>query len=64
LGYITLTVAGNPYRLFARNLTRCGTAAPATIWRYFVHDTGTLHVNEHGVTCALNLRSHHPVAEH
>ena len=57
----TLTVlAGNLYRLFARNLTRYHTATPDTIWRHFLDDPGTLHVSDHGVTCALNLRSHHP----
>jgi transposase len=57
----TLTVvAGNLYRLFARDLTRYQTATPDTIWRHFLDDPGTLHVTNHGVTCALNLRSHHP----
>jgi hypothetical protein len=57
----TLTViAGNLYRLFARDLTRYQTATPDTIWRHFLDDPGTLHVSDHGVTCALNLRSHHP----
>ena len=50
----TLTVvAGNLYRLFARNLTRYETATPATSWRHFLDDTGTLRVTEHGVTCAV-----------
>jgi hypothetical protein len=57
----TLTViAGNLYRLFARDLTRYQTATPDTIWRHFLDDPGTLHISHHGVTCALNLRSHHP----
>ena len=57
----TLTViAGNLYRLFARKLTRYETATPDTIWRHFLDDNGTLHITEHGVICALNLRSHHP----
>jgi transposase len=57
----TLTVvAGNLYRLFARNLTRYETATPDTIWRHFLDDDGTLHITEHGVICALRLRSHHP----
>ena len=57
----TLTViAGNLYRLFARDLTRYQTATPDTIWRHFLDDPGTLHVTDHSVTCALNLRSHHP----
>ena len=57
----TLTVlAGNLYRLFARNLTRYHTATPDTIWRHFLDDDGTLQVSDHGVVCALRLRSHHP----
>lgn len=57
----TLTViAGNLYRLFARDLTRYQTATPDTIWRHFLDDPGTLHISDHGVVCALNLRSHHP----
>ena len=57
----TLTVvAGNLYRLFARNLTRYQTATPDTIWRHFLDDDATLHVTDHGVVCALRLRSHHP----
>ena len=57
----TLTVvAGNLYRLFARNLTRYQTATPDTIWRHFLDDDGTLHITDQGVVCALNLRSHHP----
>jgi transposase len=58
----TLTViAGNLYRLLARNLTRYQTATPDRIWRHFLDATGTLHITPAGVTCALNLRSHHPV---
>jgi transposase len=58
----TLTVAaGNLYRLFARNLTRYETATPDRIWRHFLDATGTLHITPAGLTCALNLRSHHPV---
>jgi transposase len=57
----TLTVvAGNLYRLFARDLPRYHTATPDTIWRHFLDNTGTLHITDHGVTCALKLRSHHP----
>ena len=58
----TLTVlAGNLYRLFARGLPRYENATPDTIWRDFPDATGTLHISQHDVTCALNLRSHHPV---
>ncbi|MPY98228.1 MAG: hypothetical protein GEU97_09555 [Actinophytocola sp.] len=58
----TLTViAGNLYRLFARDLPRYDTATPDTLWRHFLDDTGTLHIDQHGVTCALKLRSHHPI---
>jgi transposase len=58
----TLTVvAGNLYRLFARQLPRYERATPDRIWRHFLDATGTLHITDAGVTCALNLRSHHPV---
>jgi hypothetical protein len=54
-------VAGNLYRLFARTIDRYHDATPERIWRDFLDATGTLHINQDGVTCALNLRSHHPV---
>jgi hypothetical protein len=58
----TLTViAGNLYRLLARKLGRYENATPDKIWRHFLDATGTLHITEDAVTCALNLRSHHPV---
>jgi transposase len=58
----TLTVvAGNLYRLLALKLPRYENATPDRIWRDFLDATGTLHINAAGVTCALNLRSHHPV---
>jgi transposase len=57
----TLTViAGNLYRLLALKLSRYEKATPGTLWRDFLDATGTLHVTKDGVTCALNLRSHHP----
>jgi len=57
----TLTVvAGNLYRLLARTLSRYETATPDRIWRDFLDATGNLHIDAAGVTCALNLRSHHP----
>jgi transposase len=57
----TLTVvAGNLYRLLALKLSRYQRATPPTLWRDFLDATGTLHVNNTSVTCALNLRSHHP----
>ena len=57
----TLTViAGNLYRLLAQKLSRYEKATPGTLWRDFLDATGTLHITEDGVTCALNLRSHHP----
>jgi hypothetical protein len=37
------------------------TATPETIWRHFLDATGTLHISSQSVTCALKLRSHHPV---
>jgi hypothetical protein len=58
----TLTViAGNLYRLLARKLDRYENATPDRIWRNFLDATGTLHITPAGITCALNLRSHHPV---
>jgi hypothetical protein len=54
-------VAGNLYRLFARNLPRYQHATPDTLWRHFLDDTGTLHITPDGVTANLTLRSHHPV---
>ncbi len=58
----TLTVvAGNLYRLLALKLSRYQKATPETLWRDFLDATGTLHIDDTGVTCALNLRSHHPV---
>jgi hypothetical protein len=57
----TLTVvAGNLYRLLALRLSRYERATPETLWRDFLDATGTLHIDPAGVTCALNLRSHHP----
>jgi transposase len=58
----TLTViAGNLYRLLALKLNRYSHATPETLWRDFLDATGTLDITENDVTCALNLRSHHPV---
>jgi transposase len=58
----TLTVlAGNLYRLLALALPRYHTATPDRLWRHFLDDAGTLHITDNTVTCALNLRSHHPV---
>jgi transposase len=58
----TLTViAGNLYRLFAQRLPRYHTATPDMIWRHFLDCGGTLHITDTGVTCALRLRSHHPI---
>jgi hypothetical protein len=58
----TLTVvAGNLYRLLALTLPRYENATPDRIWRHFLDATGTLHITADAVTCALNLRSHHPV---
>jgi hypothetical protein len=57
----TLTVvAGNLYRRLALKLSRYEHATPETFWRGFLDATGTLHIDSNGVTCALNLRSHHP----
>jgi hypothetical protein len=57
---LTLT-AGNLYRLLAQRLPRYDTATPDKIWRHFLDGGGTLHITPDGLTCALNLRSYHPV---
>jgi hypothetical protein len=58
----TLTViAGNLYRMLAGKLTCYETATPDKLWRHFLDATGTLHITDQGVTCALNLCSHHRV---
>jgi transposase len=58
----TLTVvAGNLYRLLGRQLPRYHTATPDKLWRHFLDTGGTLHITHDQVTCALNLRSYHPV---
>ncbi|HEU5385907.1 MAG TPA: hypothetical protein VFV73_08400 [Streptosporangiaceae bacterium] len=54
-------VAGNLCRLLALKLDRYEQATPDKIWRHFLDATGTLHITGHNLTCALNLRSHHPV---
>jgi hypothetical protein len=54
-------VAGNLCRLLAPKLDRYQNATPDRIWRHFLHATGTLHITSDTVSCALNLRSHHPV---
>ena len=61
LDTILTVVAGNLYQLFARKLPRYENATPGTVWRHFLDATGTLHITADAVTCALNLRSHHPV---
>jgi hypothetical protein len=53
--------AGQLYRLLALKLSRYERATPATLWRDFLDATGTLHIDEAGVTCALNLRATHPI---
>ena len=58
----TLTVvAGNLYRLLARPCPATKPPPRTQIWRHFLDTGGTLHVTDHTVTCALNLRSHHPI---
>jgi hypothetical protein len=58
----TLTViAGNLYRLLARQLPRYENATPDRIWRHFLNATGTLHITDNTITAGLRLRTHHPV---
>jgi hypothetical protein len=57
----TLTVvAGNLYRILARQLTRYENATAERIWRHFLDTPGTLHVTDDAVTVDLNLRTYHP----
>jgi hypothetical protein len=58
----TLTViAGNLYRLLARQLPRYEHATPDRIWRHFLNATGTLHTTDDTITVDLRLRTYHPV---
>jgi transposase len=58
----TLTViAGNLYRLLARQLPRYENATPDRIWRHFLNATGTLHITDDTITVDLRLRTYHPV---
>jgi hypothetical protein len=50
----------HPRRLLALKLNRYERATPGTLWRDFLDATGTLHITQNDVTCAPNLRSHHP----
>ncbi|MCA1679002.1 MAG: hypothetical protein LC777_08695, partial [Actinobacteria bacterium] len=58
----TLTViAGNLYRLLARQLPRYEHATPDRIWRHFLDSTGTLHITDDTITVDLRVRTYHPV---
>jgi transposase len=58
----TLTViAGNLYRLLARQLPRYENATPDRIWRHFLNATGSLHITDDTITVDLRLRTYHPV---
>ena len=58
----TLTViAGNLYRLLARQLPRYEHATPDRLWRHFLDSTGTLHISDDALTLDLHLRTYHPV---
>jgi len=58
----TLTViAGNLYRLLARQLPRYEHATPDRLWRHFLDSTGTLHLDEDTLTLELRVRTYHPV---
>lgn len=61
----TLTVvAGNLYRMLARQLSRYETATPERIWRHFLDTPGTLNITNDAVTVELNLRTYHPALIH
>ena len=58
----TLTViAGNLYRLLARQLPRYEHATPDRIWRHFLDSTGTLQITDDALTVDLRIRTYHPV---
>ena len=58
----TLTViAGNLYRLLARQLPRYENATPDKLWRHFLDATGTVHTTNTTLTVDLNIRTYHPV---
>ena len=58
----TLTViAGNLYRLLARQLPRYQHATPDRLWRHFLDSTGTLHIDDDTLTLELRVRTYHPV---
>ena len=58
----TLTViAGNLYRLLARQLPRYEHATPDRIWRHFLDSTGTVHISKDALTVDLRVRTYHPV---
>lgn len=58
----TLTViAGNLYRLLARQLPRYEHATPDRLWRHFLDSTGTLHIKEDELLLDLHVRTYHPV---
>jgi transposase len=58
----TLTViAGNLYRLLARQLPRYEHATPDRLWRHFLDSTGTLHIDDETLTLELRVRTYHPV---
>lgn len=58
----TMTVlAGNLYRLLARQLPRDEAATPDRLWRHFIDATGTLHLADRGLTVDLAVRTYHPV---
>jgi len=58
----TLTViAGNLYRLLARQLPRYEHATPDRLWRHFLDSTGTLHLTDDALTVDLRVRTYHPV---
>ena len=58
----TLTViAGNLYRLLARQLPRYEHATPDRLWRHFLDSTGTLHISNDALTVDLRTRTYHPV---
>jgi hypothetical protein len=58
----TLTVvAGNIYRLFARDLPRYEAATPDRLYRHFIHAPGRVTVSSDEVVVALGVKTYTPV---
>jgi hypothetical protein len=57
----TSVIAGNLYRLLARQLHRYEHTTPDRLWRHFLDSTGTLHLTDDTLTVDLRVRTYRPV---